>query len=598
MNRISRTVSLGITAVLLALIASFASTAAVAESDVAGDPVTFTMGLTDDMVTANPFKACCTTEYEMFFSNYDMLFNFSQETLEPVSGLAEYPPETSADGKTWTFNIRDDVTWHDGTPLTAKDIAFTYNLINEKGLSTSDYLGFPLAKNAFEAPDATTLIWKMKTATLSPLTPPWIQIVPEHIWGKYMDPQYTAKDIKGFENVPAVGTGPFHLVEWKQGQFFRMEANPDYWGGAPNIDEIVYRIYGNAEALKLALTSGEIDATASLPPSIFNAIQGEDNIETVVAAPAYLDHVAFNFEGTASPALQDEAVRDALAVSIDRQTMVDRVTLGYASAGASILMPTFPKWYWEPSEDQVQSYDPEAAKGILDQAGYIDTDGDGVREDKSGDPLSLEILTVSDVTYSVPNGKLLVGYFGDIGIDATIKTVTKSKAYDLWTSQAFDMYVWGWGGDPDPDFMLSINTTDQCLVWSDGCFSDPEYDAMYDEQKLELDEEQRKQTVAAMQEFLYDKNSSIVLFYENGLQAYRSDRFTGFVSQPAEQGSVVYQFGAYSYMNIEPVNGAAADSGQESSGVPTAVWIGLAVAAAALIGVFSFRRSKSDAQTE
>ncbi len=585
-----------IAALAVLILTGSAGVGAMAATDGTDETVTFTMGITDDMVTANPFKACCSTEYEMLFANYDMLFNFDRDTLAPTSGLAEYPPERSDDGKTWTFSIREGVTWQDGTPLTAADLAFTYNLINEKGLSTNDYLGFPAAKDAFEAPDDTTLIWHMKTPTTSPLTPPWIQILPEHIWGKYMDPKYTAKDIKGFENIPAVGTGPFQLVEWQPGEFFRMEANPDYWGGAPKIDELVFRIYGNAEALKLALTSGEVDAVSGLPPSIFDSLDGADNITRNVSSAGYLDHVAFNFGGTANPALKDEAVRDALALSIDRQSLVDRVTLGYASVGDSLLLPTFTKWYWKPTEDQVQGYDPDAAKAMLEDAGYTDSNGDGVRETPSGDPLSLEVLTISDVTYSVPSGKLLVGYFKDIGVDATIKTVTKSKAYDLWANQNFDMYVWGWGGDPDPDFMLSINTSDQCLVWSDGCYSDPAYDEMYKDQKLELDETQRQQIVNDMQEYLYDKNSSIVLFYETDLQAYRSDRFTGFVTQPADVGYLYFAYGPYSYMNIEPVSGTGSTT-SDSSGIPAWVWVALIVVVAG-IGFALIRRSRAATDSE
>ena len=175
-----------------------------AESDAdADDSVTFTIGTTSDMITANPFKSGGGSEYEMFMLNYDMLFNFGQENLEPVSGLAEYPPEQSADGKTWTFTIRDDVTWSDGEPLTAKDIAFTYNLINEKGgLAFQAELGDPIAKDAFVAPDDTTLIWKMQTATLAPLSPPWVPIVPEHIWGKFAAPRVLRPGRQGVPQRP------------------------------------------------------------------------------------------------------------------------------------------------------------------------------------------------------------------------------------------------------------------------------------------------------------------------------------------------------------------------------------------------------------
>jgi peptide/nickel transport system substrate-binding protein len=566
-----------------------------------GDKITFTLGLTSDMVSANPFKACCGAEYEMFFLNYDMLYNFSKETLQPEAALAEYPPTHSADGKTWTFKIRSGVKWSDGVPLTAHDIAFTYNFINEKELASfNDYLGFPIAKDAFEAPDDTTLIWHMDTPTLSPLTPPWIPIVPEHIWGKYMDPKYTAKDIKEVRNVPAVGSGPFHLTEWKEGQYWKMEANKGYWMGAPKIDEVVFRVYDSAEALKLALVNGEVDAAEALPPSIFNSLQNEPNITMNIANAGYMDNLAFNFEGTANPALQDEKVRDAIALAIDRQALVDRVTLGYGSVGTSIILPSYFLWHWEPTGSDLTAYNPQAAGQLLDSAGYKDTNGDGIREDKNGDPLSLEVLTISDVTYSVPEGKLIVGWLKDIGIDATIKTVSEGKAYDLWGAQDFDMYVWGWGGDPDPDFMLSIFTSKQCLSWSDGCWSDDTYDQMYLEQKTLLDEAKRQELVTQMQQYIYDKNPEIALLYENDLQAYRNDRFTGFIKQPQPQGAIFIAFGPWSYLNIEPVDaGSTGDGGSGSTGIPPLVWAGIAVLVIIIVGAVAMsRRGKGSEDTE
>jgi len=480
-----------------------------AESDTGDDTVTFTMGTSNEMITANPFKSAGgVEEYEMFFLNYDMLFNFSQENLEPVSALAEYPPQQSEDGKTWTFNIRDDVTCSDGEPLTASDIAFTYNLVNEKGLAFRSELGDPIEKNAFVAPDDTTLIWKMKVATLAPLSPPWVPIVPEHIWGKFASPEYSAQDIKEFRNVPAVGSGPFHLTEWREGQYWKLETNHDYWSNPANIDEIIFRVYRNPEALSLALTSGEVDAATALPPSIFNTLENQPNIATNVSSPGEFTDLAFNFEGTGDPTLRDEAVRDAIALSIDRESLVDRTALGYSSPGTTFELPTFDRYYWEPPADQLQGYDPEAAKEILDDAGYQDVDGDGYRETPDGQPWKLEVLTISDFVYSVSEGKLIVGWMNDIGIDAAIKTVGESQAYQLWGDQDFDMYVWEWGVGPDPDFISSIFTTDQCLSWSDGCYSDPTYDKLYAEQKAALDFEERRAIIQEMQQHIYERTPS------------------------------------------------------------------------------------------
>jgi len=590
--------SIGLVFGLAAMVLGFAGMATADETAPDDEKVTFTLGNTSDMDTANPFKSGGGFEYETFFLNYDMLFSFSDKTLEPTSGLAEYPPEQSADGKTWTFNIRDDVTWSDGEPLTAADIAFTYNLINEKSLAFGSELGDPIAKNAFEAPDDTTLIWNMETATLAPLSPPWVPIVPEHIWGKFADPQYTAKDIKEFRNVPAVGSGPFHLTEWREGQFWKMEANPDYWMGAANIDEVIFRVYENAEALSLALTSGEIDAANGLPPSIFNTLEGKPDIATNVSSAGTFTDLAFNFEGTGDPTLGDEAVRDAIALSIDKQALVDRVSLGYASPGTSFTLPTFPRYFWEVPPDELQTSDPVAAEEILEEAGYKDIDGDGLRETPDGQPWDLEVLTVSEYVHSVPEGKLIVGWMNDIGIDATIKSVSESQAFEQWRDQDFDMYVWSWSPSPDPDFIASIFTTDQCLSWSDGCYSDPAYDQLYEEQKAALDSEERAAIIREMQEYIYDKNPLIVLQYVPVLQAYRTDRFTGYVKQPEPQGYIYNAYGASSYLNIEPVSATDGGTSGDSTGVPSWVLVVLGLTVLVIVGVVFMRRRGSGVDTE
>lgn len=586
--------------VALGALTMAASVGAHADETVPPDKkVTFTIGSSSDMVTANPFKSAGGSEYEMFFLNYDMLYNYSQDTLEPESALASYPPDQSADGKTWTFKIRDDVTWSDGVPLTAKDIAFTYNLVNEKGgLAFRSELGDPINKNAFVAPNDTTLVWRMKTATLAPLSPPWVPIVPEHIWGKFADPKYTAKDIKEFRNVPAVGSGPFHLTEWREGQYWKMEANPDYWKGSATIDEVVFRVYANPEALSLALTSGEVDAVDGLPPSIYNTLLGQPNIATNVSSAGTFTDLAFNFEGSGDPSLRDEPVRDAIAASIDRQALVDRVSLGYASPGTSFLLPTFPRYYWEPPADQLQTYDPQAAKDLLDQAGYRDVNGDGWRETPDGKPWQLEVLTVSDFVRSVPEGKLIVGWMKDVGINTTIKTVGESQAYDLWGSQNFDMYVWSWSPSPDPDFMASIFTTDQCLSWSDGCYSDPAYDKMYEQQRAATDFADRQAIIKKMQAYIYDKNPLIVLEYVPSLQAYRTDRFTDYLKQPQPQGYVYYAYGPSSYLNITPVSATDTNASASSSGFPTGVVVGLLVVAAGVAGFFLIRRRRQEVDAE
>jgi peptide/nickel transport system substrate-binding protein len=577
------------TALALLAAISLVGAASAQESPAPERKLTFTVGSTSDIVSPNPFKACCGAEYEMMFLNYDMLYNFGKEDLSPTPALATSSTH-SDDYTTWTFDIRDDAAWSDGTPLTAADIAFTYQFIvdNEIG-AFNDYLPYD---PTFTAPDDTTLVWKAKEPTFAPTTPPWIPILPEHVWSKFDGDPKAAKE---YENVPAVGSGPFHLVEWKEGQFWRMEANKNYWMGAPTIDEVVFRVFDNQEAMVQALKAGEIDIADALIPSLFNSLEGTPNIATHVAPPGYFDNLAFNFGGqgaqaTNHPALKDLAVRQAIAHAIDTQAIVDRIMLGQGTPGTTITMPHSP-WHWEPPPDQRYDFDIAEANRILDEAGYADTDGDGVREMPDGtNPLVLEILTLNNLTYSNDQGKLIQGWLDQIGIQVDLVPVSESKAYALWADGDFDAYIWGWGGDPDPDFILSIFTTDQCLSWSDGCYSNPQYDRMYEQQKTIADPAQRNAFIDRMQQFLYEQVPEIVLAYENDLQAYRTDTFTGYVPVPQPDGFLVFGWGPYSYLNLRPVSGGAAASGD--SGISTGVWIGIAAAVGAAVVAMSLIRRR------
>lgn len=579
-----------------------ASPAGATDPEATEEKVVYTVGSPYDLVSPNPFKACCTMDYEMIGINYDLLFNFGKTDLAPESGLGIWPPTVSEDSKTWTIKIREGVTWSDGTPFTAYDVAFTYSFIADNKLAAfDDYLGEP---ESFTAPDDTTFVWKMKTASLSPLTPPFIPILPEHIWAP-LDGKPPSV-IKEFKNIPAIGTGPFQLAEWKEGQFVRFVANPHYWGPKPAVDESIYRTYENAEGLALALETSEIDFAYQLTPALFNRLKDNPDITTNLANIVQFDNLAFNFEGSANPALRDEQVRLAISHGIDRQTLVDRVLLGNGTIGDSVVDPTFSRWYTPTAPEDVQEYDPALAEQILDDAGYLDTDEDGVREGPDG-PLTIELLTISDETYSTASGKLIAGWLNAIGFDASVKTVNTTKAYDLWGSQDFDAYIWGWSGDPDPDFILSIFTSKQCdppFGWSDGCYKDLAYDAMYKEQHFELDPEKRIEQVAAMQKYLYEKNPEIVLYYQRNLQAYRNDTFTGYVLNPEPVGSALFQWAPYTYQTLRPVeseaSGAESGTGEaDADGWPTWAWVGLALVLVVGIGlVVMMRRSQGQEDTE
>ncbi len=592
-----RMTKLGSATLATLLLAGALMTGAASAQDATPDKaVVFTVGLTGDMVSPNPFKACCGAEYEMLFMNYDMLFGFSKKdlTYSPEDGLAT-DFEHNADSTVWTFTIRDGVKWHDGEPLTAADIAFTYNfIVNNKMGAFLNYLKSAGAEPpTFTAPNDTTLVWESPTPTSAPLTPPWIPILPEHVWSQFDGDPVAAKQ---FENVPAVGSGPFHLESWDTGQGWVMTANKGYWGGEPTIDEVDFKVFSNQEAMVGALKAGQIDFAEALNPTLFNSLEGAEGITTHVAPPAYFDNLAFNFgvpdkNDSSLPALHDVVLRQAIATAIDTQAIVDKLMLGNGTVGTTVTLPQS-VWHWEPPADQQYTFDIAKANQMLDDAGYADTNDDGVRNDpKTGDELIIETLTIDSVTYSNDQGKLIAGWMKQIGIDMQLVPVSENKAYDLWGVGDFDAYIWGWGGDPDPDFIMSIFTTSQCLSWSDGCYSDPKFDAMYEKQKTILDPAERREYIYTMQQYIYEQVPEVVLAYENDLQAYRSDRWEGFTPVPEPDGFLIFGWGPYSYISLKPI----ASGGTGSQSVSTGMW--LAVLAGIVViggGIFLIRRNKSD----
>lgn len=597
------------TAVVLGLTGS-----ALGQSPEPDEPLTLHVGTGEDINSANPFKAFNTSDYEVLLMNYNMLFGFKAEDLTPVPELAN-GCEPSSDYMTWTCEIRDDVTWHDGEPLTSEDIAFTYQLIVDKGLGFFvDYLPY---NPTFETPDATTLIWKAEEPTLAPTVPPYIPILPEHVWGRFAGENVRNKEIEAFEPVPLVGSGPFQLTEWETGQFWRMEAVDGHFFGDPMIDEVVFHVYGNDEAMVQALRSGEIDYAYDLPPTLIRSLEGEENIATLQEAADYHTNLAFNFGGqsefypsvyggqpereeTNHPALHDRAVRLAIAHAIDKQAIVDTVFQGAALPADTFISPDKAFWHLDIPAEEEYPFDLEEANRILDEAGYTERNADGVRIDpESGEPLVFDILTITNSRGSTKSGELMRGWMEDIGIRFGLRPVTDSKAGVEWKYGAFDAYIWSWGGDPDPDFNMSIYTTDQCLGWSDGCYSNPELDQLYEEQRRTFDREARQEIVHEFQRIHYEEIPEINLVYPELLHAYRTDTFEGYVPTPTEGGAPIFAWRVDSYMNLRPATaegpGSAptADEGGISTGLLVGIGAVVAVAVVALV-VMGRRRSEED----
>jgi peptide/nickel transport system substrate-binding protein len=616
LRRIS--IAAGVTCALLMPIAAVhadeSPSAAPSAVPISAEAPVFTVGITDDVDSLNPFTGIVSTAYEMYQLMYPTLTDYGADDFAPAPGLAE-SWEESADQTTWTYKIRPGLRWSDGQPLTARDAAYSFNRILDGEYEQTNFGNYVANITKAEATDDTTLV--LTVAKPSPIMEALaVYILPEHIW-KDID----GTEVRSYENEPTdgqpiVGAGPYVLFERQKGQFIRFRANPDYYDGAPEVGELTFRVYKTADAVAQALRKGEIDFANELEANVFDAVKDEPGITAVNAAYYGFNEIGMNVGaaladgtpiGDGNPALKDKRVRQAINHAIDRATLVAKVAK-YGTEGSTIIPPLYEALHLQPTT--LFDYDPTRAGELLDEAGYP-LGAEGKRVGPDDEPLTLRLLGRQESQTSQQTVVFVEGWLEELGITVDTKIVTEDTLIELNGEGRFDLFEWGWVVEPDPDYQLSTFTCAQRSSEEDGTiyaglsdshFCNEEYDRLYAEQALETDSAKRAEIVRAMQQIVYDEAPYAVTFYYDLLQAYRSDRFTNFVQQPKDAGPLLFQFGTWSYQAMTPAgaeDGADAES-STGTGISPALLAGLgALVVAGIAGVVLFsRRRSSDEDAE
>ncbi|HEX4746044.1 MAG TPA: ABC transporter substrate-binding protein [Gaiellaceae bacterium] len=582
----------------VALVALAATTVAAAQSD--DDKVVLTIGLTQDLDTPNVTAGELVSSYELYNLQYAGPTDFAAADFAVSPGLAE-SWEASNGGKTYTYTLRDGLKWSDETPLTAEDIAYTINRSRDE-----EWLNYTstVANLTAEAPDENTLVVtsKVNDPKLPGLS---LYVVPKHVWEKI-----PADEVSNYPALDGVGSGPFTLTEWKKGQFWRMEANDNFWRGRPAVDEVVFRVFRNADAMVAALRSGEIDAAHNVPAAAFPELETEEGIVAVPGEQGGFDYLVLNsYAGkpprdeeafdAPHPALTDPTFRAAIAHAIDKETLVERVLNGIATPGTTMSPSPNPAWIPELTEEQTYEFDLEKANQMLEEAGYKDSNGNRIRE-YQGEDIVLRYAIRSESEYSKPYADFITGWLEEIGIDTTFSTYDDGQLIEVAGKGDFDLYVWGWTPFVDPDPMLSyfqcsqvsVDKSDFSNYYNDSGICDETYDKLYTQQNQELDPAKRTEIVHEMLTRFYEAAGYIILATSPDLQAYRTDRFTGWVKQPAEIGPVLFSNSSPTYWNLTPTGGSGDDGGMSTAGIAA-----IAIAGAlgiALVAWYVLRRRTAE----
>ena len=337
--------------------------------------------------------------------------------------------EVSGDGLTWTVDIREGVKFTDGEPLTAQDVAFTYNTVK----NTSSVNDFTMLDLAEAVNDYTVVFHMARPFSIWPYTMAVVGILPEH-----------AYDPANYGSNP-IGSGRYMLKRWDRGQQAILESNPDYYGPQPRIEQVSI-LFMEEDAAFLAVQAGQADLAYTSAPYAGQAVDGFSllSVRTV-------DNRGVNLPVTMSSPTMELPVRQAINMGIDRQRMIDHVLNGHGTPAYSVCdgMP----WYSPVNEVE---YDPEGAKALLDEWGWP-AGPDGIRvRGASGMKLSLTIYYI--VGDSVRQGLAaeLANQLRELGIQADLKGVGWDTAYD---DALFNPLVWGWGAHT-PMELYNIYHTD------------------------------------------------------------------------------------------------------------------------------------------
>lgn len=418
------------------------------------------------------------------------------ENLEMQPALAE-SWEVSDDQLTWTFDLRDGVTFHDGSEFTSEDVVYSYRRIIDEQLANAWKFA---AITDIAAPDDDTVV-----ITVAQPTPNLLS----NLGG------FKGMAIVQQENVESgdittapIGTGPFSVTGYSSGDRITLAANSDYWGGAPELGGVEYRFISEPATALAALRAGDIHWTDVVPPQQVSELESDDTVQLGLTPSSDYWYLALN---EAREPWSDVRVRQALAYAIDRDAIVQAVSYGTAALN-QLAIPEQSVWYTAYDE---YSTDLDTAQALLDEAGF--TGG------------TLDLLATSDYPETVTAAQIIASNLEPLGIDVEIRQPDFSTWLDEQNTGNFDMLMMGWLGNIDPDdFYYAQHHTDGASNAQK--YSNAEVDALLDAGRIETDPEARKELYAEAATIIADEVSYIYLYNPSVIQVWSPD-VTGYTTR-------------------------------------------------------------------
>lgn len=426
------------------------------------------------------------------YFSFQVLENIFDTLVEPDENLEMQPAlaeswELSDDQLTWTFHLRDDVSFHDGSDFMSDDVVYSYERIINEELANAWRFD---AVESVEALDDYTV-----EITVSAPTPNLLS----NLGG------FKGMAIVSEENVESgdissnpVGTGPFLLSSYTSGDQIALEANPDHWSGSPELAGVEFSFISEPSTAMAALTSGEVDWTDNIPPQQVEDLVDSDSLEVEVIPSNDYWYLAMNIN---EEPWDDARVRQAIAYAVDREAIIQAVSYGTAQEN-QLAVPEESIWYTE--YDQY-AHDPDEAERLLDEAGF------------SGG--SIEFLATNEYPETVTAAQIIADNLEPLGFDVSISQPDFSTWLDEQNSGNFDMLMMGWLGNIDPDDFYYAQHHSDGGSNAQGYVND-DVDALLEAGRTETDESNRADLYSEAAQIIADEASYVYLYNPAVIQGW------------------------------------------------------------------------------
>lgn len=589
------------------------------------------IGFTCKVDSMNPNVGLTDAAYVFYGLVYDTP-QCVDEDLNVVNNLcleSEVDSDYVPYGSVWTWELTPNALWHDGEPFDANDVVYTINLNAIDYNQMWAYQPYAYYMEYAEMVDSHTVrVHYFDRATGEPMPAAYAEMVcipmmPEHLLGDWTSTEIAFNWEGVFEDSdpPIVGTGQFMATdniydEFLQGDKLTLDKNPNYhWaidrGVDVSFDRLELHFYDDTTAMAYALENGELDV-AQFPPQEFVAIRNKvmsGELEDVVAHSSpkctqYWTEINFNMNNAGpNPSRLDLAVRQACTMATDLTYINDNFYLGLGEPGTTMIPPVNAEWHYEPPEEDLYEYDLDAANALLEQSGYRYTDESpdirvATADSKAviegfvseGTPLVYELSVRQEAPEEKDIALYMKSKWAEIGVGLEVEIMTEGALGALTYAYAYDITMWYWSADVDPNYMLFCQSRISWNGWSDNMYYNPAYEANFTNSVREFDVDKRREYVHNCQKIHHHDAVYIVINYVHQTYAWRTDTFEGWGDWEAHPGRSIDNFWTANplYFDLEHV-------GEGETDIPwTGIALGLGVFVAAVVAVvfFSVKRKK------